>query len=78
MVTRREMGFSAHFKCKLMTRRRLGGSISCGLDRVAVLALKDAMSEVVPGVVNKAEDWDRGGVHTSVLLHPVLGHSRIL
>ena len=28
--------------------------------------MKDAMSEVVPGLVNKAEDWDRGGVHASV------------
>ena len=28
--------------------------------------LKDAMSEAVPGLVNKAEDWGRGGVHTSV------------
>ena len=31
-----------------------------------VLPLKDAMSEAVPGLVTKAEDWDRGGVHTSV------------
>ena len=31
-----------------------------------VLPLKDAMSEAVPGLVNKAKDWDRGGVHTSV------------
>ena len=31
-----------------------------------VLPLKDAMSEAVPGLVHMAEDWDRGGVHTSV------------
>jgi hypothetical protein len=33
---------------------------------VEVLPLKDAMSEVVRGLLNKAEDWGRGGVHTSV------------
>ena len=33
---------------------------------VEVLPLKDAMSEAVPELVNKAEDWDRGGAHTSV------------
>ena len=31
-----------------------------------VLPVKDAMSEVAEGLPNKAEDWDRGGVHTSV------------
>ena len=66
MVTRRVSGFSAHFKCQLMTKRRLGGSRSCGLEVVEVLPLKDAMSEAVPGLVNKAEDWGRGGVHASV------------
>ena len=39
---------------------------SSGLERVEVLPLKDAMSEVVGGLLNKAEDWGRGGVHTSV------------
>ena len=66
MVTQRAMGFSAHFKFQLMTRRRLGGSRYCGLERVEVLPLKDAMSEAVRGVLNKAEDWGRGGVRTSV------------
>ena len=35
-------------------------------ERVEALPLKDAMSEAVPRLAKKAEDWDRGGVHTSV------------
>ena len=66
MVTRRVMGVAAHFKCQLMTRRRLGGSRPCRLERVEVLPLTEAMSEVAGGLPNKAEDWGRGGVHTSV------------